>query len=69
MYTKRHFLNMRRLICILFLFLCAGCFEDHYRYHCQDPKNWDEESCKPPVCVAAQNCPEFFNKPKDDKKP
>jgi len=63
MIKKRHFIYIRSLTCLLFLLLCAC--EDRYRYHCQDPKNWEQEDCKPPYCVAAQNCPEYFNKPKN----
>ena len=53
---------------LLLTLLLVSC-EDRYRYHCQDPKNWEEKDCKPPICVAAQNCPEFFNKAQNDKKP
>jgi len=56
---------MKKFIVLLLPIFLWGCFEDRYRYHCQDPKNWDAEDCKPPLCVASQNCPEFFNKPKN----
>ena len=49
----------------LFLFLLLVSCEDRYRYTCQDPKNWQLEECKPPICTASQTCPEFFNKPKN----
>jgi len=53
-------------ICALLILLLAGC-EDRYRYHCQDPKHWNDEDCKPPYCVATQTCPEYFNKPANAK--
>lgn len=31
---------------------------DHFRYPCQNPKNWNTEECKPPLCTVAQTCPE-----------
>jgi len=51
---------------VLLALLLVGC-EDRYRYHCQDPKNWSEDECKPPLCVATQTCPEYFNKPQNAK--
>ena len=56
---------MRWLFLVLLLVSC----EDKYRYTCQDPKNWELAECKPPICTASQTCPEFFNKPQNDKKP
>lgn len=44
----------------------TGC-EDRYRYPCQDPKNWNSEECKPPICTAAGNCPEMLVKPEEKK--
>lgn len=28
-----------------------------YRYPCQDPMNWTEPACQPPVCNANKTCP------------
>ena len=47
--------------------IIAGC-EERYRYHCQDPKHWEDEDCKPPICTAAQNCPEYLRKKIHDTK-
>ena len=47
--------------------IIGGC-EERYRYHCQDPKNWETEDCKPPICTAAQNCPEYLRKKNHDTK-
>lgn len=41
--------------------IAAGC-NDRYRYACQDPKNWDKEICKPPICEVHRNCPEYIFK-------
>lgn len=30
--------------------------EDKYRYECQDPANWDEAYCHPPLCDAVAAC-------------
>ena len=40
------------------LLLLSGCSDGHYRYPCQDPDNWENTECKPPVCSAAGACPE-----------
>ena len=39
--------------------LLTGC-EDRYRYHCQDPKNWDAKDCQHPDCEAKQNCTDYL---------
>ncbi len=31
---------------------------DVFRYPCQDPLNWENAECKPPVCKAAGLCTE-----------
>ena len=39
--------------------LLTGCgYDGHYRYPCQDPANWENEECKPPVCTVNGACPE-----------
>ena len=42
----------------LFLTLpLAGCgYDGHYRYPCQDPANWENAECKPPICEASGTC-------------
>ena len=39
--------------------MMTGC-EDRYRYHCQDPKHWEDEDCKHPMCEAKQNCTDYL---------
>lgn len=29
---------------------------DKYRYECQDPANWEQAYCQPPLCEAAAAC-------------
>lgn len=37
--------------------LLSGCgWSGGYRYPCQDPKNWNAEECKPPICTADGWC-------------
>ena len=55
-------------IWILSVLLVAltGC-DDRYRYKCQDPLNWQNTECKPPICTAAGTCPEMLIKPEEKK--
>ena len=48
------------------LVLLTGC-EDRYRYPCQDPLNWQNAECKPPICTASGTCPEMLVKPEEKK--
>jgi hypothetical protein len=43
----------------ILLVLLTGC-EDRFRYPCQDPKNWEIDECKPPICSATGTCPEML---------
>ena len=45
-----------RIICIFLALSLFGC-QDRFRYPCQDPKNFDIEECKPPICTATGTCP------------
>ena len=40
------------LLGIVFVFAS----EDTYRYECQDPANWENPICQPPMCEAAGVC-------------
>ncbi len=35
---------------------------DSFRYPCQDPKNWDKDICKMPLCDVTRTCPEHIFK-------
>lgn len=48
---------------ILFALVGAICLtgcEERYRYHCQDPKNWELKECNHPECEAKQNCTDYL---------
>lgn len=49
------------------LVLLTGC-DDRYRYPCQDPKNWANAECKPPICTATGTCPEQLITIEKEKK-
>lgn len=51
----------------LSLFLC-GCFEDRYRYTCQDPNHFGDAQCQKPMCEFTQTCPEYLVAPILEKK-
>jgi len=51
----------------ILLVLLVGC-EDRFRYPCQDPANWNNTECKPPICTATGTCPEQLVKPEQEKK-
>lgn len=39
------------------LFSLTGCKNlERYRYPCQDPANWKNTECNPPVCEASGTC-------------
>lgn len=54
------------LSCVICVML-AGC-EDRFRYACQDPQNWNNAECKPPICTATGTCPDQLVKPEQEKK-
>ena len=49
--------EMKTVMLALSLLLVAGC-EEHYRYPCQDPANWNNKECQKPVCEADGTCPD-----------
>lgn len=46
----------------LMLLLIVGC-EDRYRYHCQNPKHFQEKRCQRPDCLFSQDCPDYLVAP------
>ena len=42
---------------LLAISLTSCGYSGFFRYPCQDPKNWELEDCKPPICTATQTCP------------
>ena len=41
---------------------------DRFRYPCQDPKNWDSQMCKMPLCDVTRTCPEHIFKGQRDPR-
>lgn len=41
----------------LVLTLTSCGYDGHFRYPCQDPKNWEIAECKPPICTSTGTCP------------
>jgi hypothetical protein len=41
---------------------------DKFRYPCQDPANWNESFCKPPICDVTRTCPEHIFKGQRDPR-
>ena len=48
--------------------LLSACFEDRYRYFCQNPDNFHAEQCQKPKCLFTQQCPEYLVAPILEKK-
>ena len=47
------------LVAAVAILVLSGCgYEGHYRYECQDPENWDNDECYPPVCLVDGMCTE-----------
>jgi hypothetical protein len=46
----------------------AMCSGDRFRYPCQDPKNWDKDFCKMPMCDVTRTCPEHIFKGQRDPR-
>ena len=53
---------MKKLLLLSLLLILAAC-EERYRYHCQDPKNWQQKRCQRPDCLFTQDCPDYLVAP------
>jgi hypothetical protein len=53
---------MKYLLAIILIML-SGCFEDRYRYKCQNPDNFHALDCQKPKCLFTQTCPEYLVAP------
>jgi len=50
---------MKKAIVTVAILLLSGCgYDGSYRYSCQDPANWENEECNPPVCLVDGMCTE-----------
>ena len=36
--------------------MLSSCGDGGYRYSCQDPNNWENEECNPPICEVNGHC-------------
>lgn len=52
-------MNMRFMCWALSALFLGGC-EQHYRYPCQNPANWNKPECQKPLCEVNQDCPEHI---------
>jgi hypothetical protein len=50
--------GMKRIFGLsLLALLLTGCgYDGGYRYPCQDPANWDNVECNPPICEPSGTC-------------
>ena len=53
---------------LLIPILLATCSGDLFRYPCQDPRNWDKDFCKMPLCDVTRTCPEQIFKGQRDPR-
>jgi len=56
-----------KTVFLMALVLLMGC-QDRFRYPCQDPQNWQNAECKPPICTATGTCPEQLVTIEKEKK-
>ena len=46
------------ILIILFVSVILFFGKNTYRYECQDPANWENPECNPPICKASGTCTE-----------
>ena len=55
-------LKLERLIWLCLISAVIGIAyvsgDGRYRYPCQDPDNWQNAECQPPICTATKQCPQ-----------
>ena len=59
---------MKKIILVIVALFLSGCFEDRYRYFCQNPENFVHPNCQKPKCLFTQTCPEYLVAPILEKK-
>ena len=56
------------VVYLALLGLIVGCdAPEYYRYPCMNPKKWEREDCKRPLCAITQECPDQLLKPEEMK--
>ena len=54
---RRLALSLATVFGVFLLLVLTGCgYNGTYRYSCQDPANWKQEECQPPICYASDTC-------------
>lgn len=53
---------------LVFIVFLTGCFEDTYRYFCQNPANFSAKRCQRPDCLFTQDCPDYLVAPVLEKQ-
>jgi len=61
--NQNKFLYVVIAISLLCVILLSGCFEEKYRYVCQNPDKFDLPECQKPRCLFTQTCPEYLVAP------
>jgi hypothetical protein len=53
---------MKKVFFSVFLILAASScgYDGSYRYSCQDPENWEDPNCHPPICLVDNMCTEIL---------
>jgi hypothetical protein len=53
---------MKKIFFSVFLILVtSSCgYNGSYRYSCQDPENWEDPNCHPPICLVDNMCTEIL---------
>ena len=46
------------ILIVLFVSVILFFGKNTYRYECQDPVNWSQPDCNPPICKASGTCTE-----------
>ena len=46
-------------VALVCMFSACG-YDGQYRYPCQNPDNWQNEECNPPICKADGTCTEYL---------
>ena len=54
---------MKKLLFIASALILSGCFDDRFRYFCQNPDNFYHKDCQKPKCLFTQQCPEYLVAP------
>lgn len=57
----KQYVKLAIAVLALPVFLITGC-DQRYRYPCQNPDNWNKETCQKPKCEVHRNCSDLIFK-------